>query len=172
MVNEKVVKLLNEQINLETFSSYLYLEIANYFMDEGLDGFNHWFNMQLKEELIHSRLIIDYLHENNVSIKLSAIEDPSRDYKSHMEALKEVLEHEQLITRSIHNIYDVAMQEKDFRSMQFLDWFIEEQAEEEANANELIDKYNLYGDDKKGLYLLNQELGARVEPTNPKLAAE
>lgn len=168
MVNEKVAKMLNEQVNLELFSAYLYLEMKNYFADEGLDGFAHWFDNQVKEELIHTDLIMDYLQENGISVKLKAIEDPTRDYKSHMEAIDEVLEHEKIITKAIHKIYEKAMDEKDFRSMQFLDWFIEEQAEEEASAMELGDKYRLYGDDKKGLYLLNQELGTRPVPSNPK----
>ncbi len=172
MVNEKVAEMLNEQVNLELFSSYLYLEMANYFVDQGLDGFAHWFNNQVQEELIHTRLIIDYLHGNGIKVDLDKIENPSRDYKRHEEVLEEVLEHEQIITRSIHKIYDVAMQEKDFRTMQFLDWFIEEQAEEEASAMELIDKYNLYGDEKRGLYLLNQELGTRPAPTPPQTTEE
>lgn len=167
MVNEKIADMLNEQINLELFSSYLYLEMANYFADEGLDGFQNWFDMQVKEELIHARMMMTYLQDNGISVKLSAIENPSRDYKKHMEVLEEVLEHEQLITKAIHKIYAKAMEEKDFRSMQFLDWFIEEQAEEETSAMELIDKYRLYGDDKKGLYMLNQELGTRPAPTPP-----
>jgi len=168
MVNEKVAEMLNEQVNLELFSSYLYLEMANYFVDQGLDGFANWFNNQVQEELIHTRLIMNYLHENGIKVELGAIENPTRDYKRHEDVLEEVLKHEQLITRSIHKIYGVAMEEKDFRTMQFLDWFIKEQAEEEASAMELIDKYNLYGDEKRGLYLLNQELGTRPTPTAPQ----
>ncbi len=163
MINEKVAKMLNEQINLELFSSYLYLEISNYFADLGLDGFAHWFQIQVQEEIYHTDLIIEYLQDNDVRIKLSQIGDPSRDYKKPIEALEEALEHEKVVTKAIHKIYEEAMEEKDFRSMNFLNWFVEEQAEEEASATELIDKYNLYGEGKRGLYALNQELGSRPE---------
>lgn len=172
MINKKVAKMLNEQINLELFSSYLYLEIANYFVDEGLDGFANWFNVQAQEEMDHTRIILNYLQDNEVKINLKALDNPTRDYKKHMEALEEVLSHEELITNSIHKIYAVAMEEKDFRSMQFLDWFIEEQAEEETNANMLISKYEVFAADSKGLYLLDQELGGRVHTQPAILTAE
>ncbi len=162
MVNNQVSEMLNKQVNLELFSAYLYLEIANYFVDEGLDGFGHWFNLQAHEEMDHARIILNYLQDNEIKIELKTIEDPSRDYKGHMEALEEVLSHEKLITDSIHKIYELAMNEKDFRSMQFLDWFIEEQAEEEATSNELISKYKVFTSDGKGLYALDQEMGQRI----------
>lgn len=162
MINKKVSDMLNEQVNLELFSAYLYLEIANYFVDEDLDGFGHWFNLQAQEEMDHARRILNYLQDNEIRIKLKEIGDPTRDYESHIEALEEVLYHEKFITNSIHKIYELAMDEKDFRSMQFLDWFIEEQAEEEATSNMLISKYELFTKDGRGLYALDKEMGQRV----------
>lgn len=172
MINKQVSEMLNKQVNLELFSAYLYLEMANYFVDEGLDGFGHWFNLQAQEEMDHARIILNYLQDNEIKIELKAIEDPSRDYKSHMEALDEVLFHERLITDSIHKIYEFAMDEKDFRSMQFLDWFIEEQAEEEAAANELITRYKLFTKDGRGLYALDKEMSQRIRQQSSKLTEE
>lgn len=172
LINNKVAEKLNDQLNLEIFSSYLYLEIANYFVEEGLDGFANWMDIQVQEELDHAKLILNYLHENDVKVRLDKIDNPTRDYEKHIEALEEVLDHEKLITRSIHDIYDVAFSEKDFRSLKFLDWFVEEQGEEEANASELITKYELFGDEKKGLYLLDKELGQRVHVAPAALTEE
>jgi len=162
MVNEKVAELLNQQINFEIASSYVYLEMANYFIAEGLDGFGEWFNVQVQEELDHAKLIIGYLQDNDKKISLSNIEAPNKNYKNHKEALDDFLAHEQEITRAINEIYAVALEEHDYRSKQFLDWFIEEQGEEEANAIAMIGKYELFGSSEQGLYALDREYSTRV----------
>ncbi len=161
-MNQKVASLINEQINKELFSAYLYIDIANFFANAGLSGFENWFFVQAQEERDHAMLFRTYMLNNDEVIILTAVDGPGKTYENYMSPLKLTLEHEQFVTASINNIYAVAYEEKDFRAMQFLDWFIKEQGEEEKNATDLIRKFELFGSDSKGLYLLDQELGARV----------
>ena len=162
MMNAKVRELLNDQINKELFSAYIYLDFSNYFEERGLDGFANWYFIQAQEERDHAMLFYRYLLNNNEKVELKAIEKPSYALTSDLAVLKAGLEHEILVTSLINNIYAEAYSEKDFRTMQFLDWFVKEQGEEETNANDLITKYELFGSDAKGLYMLNSELKARV----------
>ena len=161
-MDKKVHELLNQQINKEFYSAYLYLEFSNYFKREGLDGFANWYMIQASEERDHAMLFYQYLQNNNATVTLGAIDDPTRTFDSHMEVLRAGLAHEEYVTSLINDIYAEAYQAKDFRTMQFLDWFVKEQGEEETNANDLISKMELFGSDPKGLYMLNQELAARV----------
>ncbi len=162
MLKEKIANLLNQQINKELFSAYLYLDMANYYIDNGLDGFGNWFNVQSQEELSHAMLFIQYLQNNGEKVSMSEIEAPNVEFSDFGVPLEESLKHEQFITASIYNIYDEAFQNKDYRTMQFLDWFIKEQGEEEKNAEDLITKYKVFGSDTKGLYMINSELSSRV----------
>lgn len=162
MLDQKVTNLLNQQINKEFYSAYLYLGFANYYADQGLAGFVNWYQVQAQEERDHAMLFIKYLQNNDQSVTLEAIAKPDASLGDNMAPLKAALAHEQYVTASIHTIYDVAFSAKDFRTMQFLDWFIKEQGEEETNATDLIKKMELFGTDAKGLYLLDQELSARV----------
>ena len=161
-MNKTVASLINEQINKELFSAYLYIDIANFYADAGLSGFENWFFVQAQEERDHAMLFRTYMLNNDEKITLTAVDAPGQTYADYMAPLKLTLSHEKTVTASINNIFAVAYQEKDFRAMQFLDWFIKEQGEEEKNATDLIRKYELFGSDSKGLYLLDQELGARV----------
>lgn len=162
MLNEKVSSLLNEQINKELYSAYLYLDMSNYYIDEGLDGFGNWYKVQAQEERDHAMLFLQYMQNNSEKVTLGEIKAPNVPFAGFKTPLEESLKHERYVTASIHNIYDEAFKVKDFRTMQFLDWFIMEQGEEEKNAEDLIKKYELYGADSKSLYLLDQELGSRV----------
>jgi ferritin len=162
MLDKTISKLLNEQVNKEFYSAYLYLDFANYFTDAGLDGFANWFNVQAKEEQDHAMLMIQYLQNNAEKVTLEALAKPDVALNSHMDPLKGALVHEQFVTASIHNIYGVASEKKDYRTMQFLDWFVKEQGEEEKNAEDNIKKFELYGSDAKALYELNSEMAARV----------
>lgn len=162
MINQNVAELLNQQINKELYSAYLYLAFADYYTQKGLDGFANWYNIQAQEERDHAMLIRQYMHNNNLKVTLLAIDQPSAELQTDMDALQLALEHEKYVTHSIHTIYDAASQVKDFRTMQFLDWFVKEQGEEEMNAEALINKMELFGTDAKGLYMLNAELGTRV----------
>lgn len=162
MIKENIIKLLNEQVNKEMFSAYLYLDISNYYIDNGLDGFGNWFKIQAHEEMDHAMLFMQYMQNNGLSVNLTEIAAPNMEHKSYDVPLHEALKHEQFITSSIHDIYDEALQVKDYRTKQFLDWFIMEQGEEEKNVEDLILKFKNFGSDAKGLYLLNTELAARV----------
>ena len=162
MFTEKVMKLLNEQITKEFYSAYLYLHFANYYEEQGLKGFAHWFTVQAQEERDHALLFVKYMQNNDIKVTFEAIGKPDTVLKAHMDALKESLTHEQFVTASIHSIYEGAYEAKDFRTMQFLDWFVKEQAEEEMNSSDNIKKMELFGTDSKGLYMLDQEMGARM----------
>lgn len=170
-MKKKVAEMMNAQINKELYSAYLYLDFSNYFIEKGLAGLANWYRIQAMEERDHAMLFYDYMHHNNQKVTLEAIEKPTRDYNTPLEVLKAALGHEEYITASIDEIYGEAMSCKDYRSMQFLDWFVKEQGEEEANANDLITKMELFGNDPKSLYLLDAELGARVY-TPPTLVVD
>lgn len=162
MLTTKVSELLNNQINKEFFSSYLYLSISNYFAQEGLEGFANWYKIQAMEERDHALLFLTYMQNNNSKATLTAIDDPTAEYSTYLEPLKAALEHEYYVTSLINTIYAAAYDEKDFRTMQFLDWFVKEQGEEENTADDLVRKMELFGSDPKTLYMLNQELASRV----------
>ena len=161
-MNERVHELLNDQINKELYSAYLYLDFSNYFKRVGLDGFANWYMIQAQEERDHAMLFYQYLQNESQVVTLKAIDKPDKVFECHMDVLKAGLEHEEYVTSLINDIYAAAYEVKDFRTMQFLDWFVKEQGEEETNANDLITKMELFGGDPKSLYMLNQELAARV----------
>lgn len=162
MLDAKVAELLNTQVNKEFYSAYLYLDFANFYEEKGLDGFANWYQVQAQEERDHAMLFYQYLHNNNAKVTLEAIDKPDKVFQNLMDPLKAGLEHEEYVTSLIHNLYAAATEVKDFRTTQFLDWFVKEQGEEETNANDLITKMELFGTDPKGLYLLDTELKARV----------
>jgi len=162
MLNEKVTKLINEQITKELFSAYLYLDMSNYYIESGLAGFGNWFKVQAQEERDHALLFMQYLQNNGDKVTFSEVKAPNITFSAYNVPLEESLKHEQYVTASIDNIYNEAFLIKDHRTMQFLDWFIKEQGEEEKNSEDLILKYNVFGTDAKGLYMLNSELAARV----------
>ena len=162
MLDKKVHQLLNQQINKEFYSAYLYLDFSNYFKAQGLDGFANWYMIQAQEERDHAMLFYTYLQNENMPVTLDAIANPDKVFDSHMSVLAAGLEHEEYVTSLINDIYAAAYEVKDFRTMQFLDWFVKEQGEEETNAHDLISKMELFGSDPRSLYMLNQELAARV----------
>lgn len=161
-MNKKVADLLNDQINKELYSAYLYLDMSNYFERRGLNGYANWYKIQAQEERDHAMLFYQFLQNNDCVVTLKAIGKPDKKFKKDMDVLKAALEHEEYVTSLINNIYDEAYKVKDFRTMQFLDWFIKEQGEEETNARDMITKMELFGSDPKSLYMLNQELAGRV----------
>ncbi len=161
-MNKKVSDLLNDQVNKEFFSAYLYLSFSNYLENQGLSGFANWYNIQAQEEQDHALLFLKYMQNNDIDVTLKAIEQPQNSWDNEFEVLKEGLAHEIYISESINNIYAVAIEAKEFRTTQFLDWFIKEQGEEETNSRELIKKAEIIGKEGKGLYLLDQELAKRI----------
>lgn len=162
MISKKVVKLLNNQVNAEFYSAYLYLDFANYYKDKSLDGFHNWYTIQAQEERDHAILFMQYLQQNGESVVLEAIAKPDIEFKEFVDPLREGAAHERLVTGLINDIYAAAYEERDFRTMQFLDWFVKEQAEEEDTADNLVTKYDMFGGDSRSLYLLDQELAART----------
>ncbi|SHJ22304.1 ferritin [Parasporobacterium paucivorans] len=162
MLDKTVSSLLNSQINKEFYSAYLYLDFASYYGGKGLKGFASWYKIQAQEERDHALLFMQYLQNNSEKVVLEAIDKPDTDFSDLIGPLKAGLEHEEYVTGLIHAIYDVAFSVKDFRTMQFLEWFIKEQGEEETNANDNISKMELFGSDPKGLYMLDNELATRV----------
>ncbi len=161
-MNAKVHELLNAQINKEFYSAYLYLDFSNYFKRVGLDGFANWYYIQAQEERDHAMLFYTYLQNEDQVVTLDAIAKPDKEFSEHIDVLKAGLEHEKYVTSLINDIYAAAYDVKDFRTMQFLDWFVKEQGEEETNAKDMITKMELFGTDPKSLYMLNQELAGRV----------
>ena len=161
-MDAKVSALLNEQINKELYSAYLYLDFANYFERRGLSGFAHWYEVQAQEERDHAMLFYRYLLNNGETVTLEAIDAPKTEGKKDLDVLEAALAHEKYVTALVNDIYAAAYAVKDFRAMQFLDWFVKEQGEEEKNASDLITKMQLFGSDAKGLYMLDNELKARV----------
>ena len=163
MLEPTIVEAINKQIEKEFFSAYLYYEIANYYGQKGLNGFQNWYMVQTKEELDHAHLFVQYLIDKGETPILSAIQSPSKRFEDFKEPLQLALEHERYITRSIHELYASVDKEKDYHTKILFEWFIKEQGEEEKNAEELITRYELFVEgDKKALYDLNNELASRV----------
>ena len=161
-MNAKVHQMLNRQITEEFYSAYLYLDFANHFECAGLDGFANWYKIQAREESDHAMLIYQYLQNENQAVTLEAINEPKIKPDGHLDVLIAGLEHERLVTSLINAIHFAASDARELRTMKFLDWFVEEQAEEEKSAGDLIVKMELFGSDPKGLYTLDKELSLRV----------
>lgn len=161
MLNPKIAKMLNDQVIKEFHSAYLYLDMANYYYDNNLNGFGNWFDVQTEEEKAHGMLILQYLRNNGHKAELNQIDAPAYNFKNFKEPLIAAFEHEKFVTASIHDIYAEAYLVKDFRTMQFLDWFVKEQGEEEQSADDLCQRFDMFGTDPKGLYLLDNELAGR-----------
>lgn len=162
MISKEMQELLQKQINMELYSGYLYLDMANFYAEAGLDGFAHWYEVQAQEEFDHAMLFRGYCINNDVPVVFNALAKPHLTYKEYIDPLMGALEHEKEITASIVRMYDLAVEQKDYRTIQILDWFIAEQDEEETNAIGNIQKFEIFAKDGKGgLYALNKEMGAR-----------
>lgn len=172
MLNPKVQDAINEQINAELYSAYLYLSMAQYFEAEGLAGFANWFKIQFQEEQAHATIFMNYVNQRGGRVMLKAIDAVPTTWDSPMEVFRATLEHEQKVTALINSLYTLAMQEEDYATRDRLNWFVCEQVEEEDNCRALIDKLRLIGDNGMGLYMLNTELAARTYAAPSPLAAE
>jgi ferritin len=162
MLNDKVVEALNKQLNKEMYSAYLYMAMSAYSTYTGLKGFANWFMVQYQEEMVHAMKFYDYINDQGGQVKLMAIEQPLAEFESPLDMFEKTLEHEKFITRSINELVDLAIAEKDHATNIFLQWFVTEQIEEEGNDNEIISKLKLVGEDGNGLLMLDKELAARV----------
>lgn len=162
VLNKKLIDLINLQINKELESAYIYLDFTNYFTERGLNGFAHWYKVQAEEEIEHAEKFMAFLHDENDKVRLMAIDKAECPCTDDLEVLKSGLKNEMYITELINDLYGEAEKMNDYRTLRFLDWFINEQAEEEKNANELISRYELFAKDcSAGLYQLDKELGER-----------
>ena len=162
MISAKMQKVLNAHLNEEFYSSYLYLSMAAYFDAKNLKGFANWFRIQTQEEHMHGMKFFNFILQKGGKISLSQINAPKIEWKDTSEIFSDTLKHEQKITGLINKLVEVAMLEKDFATNNFLQWFVTEQVEEEANVEEIIQKIEMIGDNKSGLYMLDNELGART----------
>ncbi len=172
MLDSRVAELLNDQINKEMYSAYLYLDFSNFYANKGLNGYANWYHIQAQEEMDHAMGILNYLQDNDYKVTLSAIAKPDKELKKLDDPLRYGLEHEIYVTNLIHTIYDAAHEVKDYRTMKFLDWYVSEQGEEEKNANDLISQFELFGSDPKSLYSLNNELAQRTYTQSSILSEE
>ena len=162
MINEKLEKEFNIQINKELYSEYLYLAMKTYFMEQNLMGFVNWFDCQVQEEHAHAIGMFNYLNERGGKIELLPIDKPVFEGKTPLEIFEEVLKHEQYVTSRINTVYDVAEEVRDRAAMKFLDWYIDEQVEEEASVDGVLSTLRLIGEDKNALLLLDKDLATRV----------
>lgn len=162
MIKDKVLKALNKQLNEELYSSYAYLSMSVHFSAMSLDGFAHWFRLQSQEEYGHAMKIIDYINNRNGKITLMKVDPPKNNWKTPQAVFKETLDQEVSVSKSINDIVDLALNEKDYATNNFMQWFVSEQVEEESTASKLLDRINLVGDNKNGLLLLDKELASRA----------
>lgn len=161
-ISQKMQDALNEQINAEMYSAYLYLSMSSHFSDVSFDGFANWMRMQAQEEMVHAMKIYDYLIEREGRALLKTIEGPSNEWGSPLEIFQEAYKHEHKVTELINNLVGLAMDERDFATNSFLQWFVDEQVEEESTASGIIDQLKMVNQSKEGLFMMDRELGQRV----------
>ena len=162
MIDEKMREALNKQVNAEIYSAYLYLSMSAYFQSVNLSGFANWMRVQWQEELAHGLKFYDYVNERGGRVVLQAVEAPPSEWDSPLAVFEQVYEHEQKVTGMINKLVDLAVEKKDHATNNFLQWFVSEQVEEEASADEVLQKVKRVGDDPSGLFMIDQELGQRV----------
>jgi|UniRef100_UPI004024E15D ferritin len=162
MINEKLEKAFNDQINKELYSEYLYLSMQAYFERLNLKGFVNWMSVQVQEEHAHALGMFDYLNQRGGNVQLEAIDKPETDWESPLAVFEQVLEHEEYVTSRINALMDVAEETKDRAAMSFLNWYLKEQVEEEDNVGNVLATLKLIGDDKKALLMLDKDLATRT----------
>ena len=162
MISQKIVDELNSQLNKEMFSSYLYLSMSAYFDSKNLSGMSQWMKMQSQEEYEHAMKFYDFILRVGGDVKLGAIDAPQTTWKSPLQIFEDSLKHEQFISKSIHELMDSAIAESDHPTKSFLQWFVDEQVEEEDSVQQIVENIKMIGDSKGGLFMLDRELGARA----------
>ncbi len=162
MIDEKMQEAINKQLNAELYSSYLYLSMSAYFQSVNLGGFANWMRVQAKEELAHAMKFYDYVNERGGRVILHPVEAPPSEWDSPLAVFEHVYQHEQKVTGLINKLVDLAVKARDHATNNFLQWFVSEQVEEEASADEVVQKLKLVGDDPSGLFMIDRELAQRV----------
>ena len=170
MLNKKMASALNEQMNREFYSAYLYLSMSAYSAYVGLKGAANWFYVQYQEEMVHFDKFYHYLLNQGEIVELKAVQSPPSEFKSLMDMFEQTLKHERYITKSIHDLVDLAIKEKDHATEALLQWYVTEQVEEEANDNDVLARLRLAGKEGNGLFMVDNELATRVF-TPPATAA-
>lgn len=170
MLSKKMEDALNEQINAELWSAYLYLSMGMQFENSGMSGVANWFKIQFKEEQAHAEIFMNYINQRGGRVILKPIAAVDTEWATPLDAFKDTLAHERKVTAMINNLYAIAESEHDYATRDRLAWFVNEQVEEEETAQQLIDKFTLIGNDGMGLYMLNSELAARTY-TAPSILA-
>jgi ferritin len=163
MLNKKVQEAMNEQIKNELYSGYLYLSMSAYFEANNLPGFARWMRLQAEEEQEHALKFFDFVHDRGGRVVLQAIDQPPAEFESQLAVFELTLEHERKVTRLIHELYALALQENDYASQVMLQWFVDEQVEEEKNAEQIVETLKMVGDGGQALVMLDRQLGQRVE---------
>ncbi|MFP4041134.1 MAG: ferritin [Bacteroidales bacterium] len=161
MLSEKMEKALNEQVNAEMYSAYLYLSMSAYFEDMNLSGFAHWMYIQAQEEMTHAMKIYNYIFDRGGKVSLNAIDKPPEKWDNPVNVVDEVYSHEQKVTQMIHDLVNLAREEKDHSTDNMLQWFVAEQVEEEASADELLQKLKIIDGSGQGLLMIDRELAQR-----------
>jgi len=161
MLSEKMLKALNKQLNAELYSSYLYLSMSAYFQSINLGGFANWMRVQTQEELTHAMKIYDYVDERGDRVVLKQVEEPPSEWSSPLAAFQQAYQHEQKVTRMINKLVNLAVEEGDHATNIFLQWFVSEQVEEEASADEVVQRLKLMGDAGGGMFMIDRELAQR-----------
>ncbi|PKQ60624.1 ferritin [Labilibaculum filiforme] len=161
-ISKKVEEILNKQINAEFWSAYFYLSMSNYFNANGMPGFANWMKVQFQEETSHAMKILDYVNERSGRVILEPIAEVQSDWKGVLNIFEETLKHEEHVTSLINGCVNVAIAEKDHASVNFLQWFVDEQVEEEATVNEIIDQLRMFEGKGHGLYMMDKDFKTRV----------
>ena len=161
MISKKMEAALNNQVNKEIFSSYLYLSMSAYFDSKNFAGMSGWMKMQSQEEYDHAMRFYDFILRVGGEVKLAAIDAPQTDWESPLAIFEDSLDHERYISKSIHELMDLAVEEKDHPTKSFLQWFVDEQVEEEDTVQQIVENFKMIGDSKGGLFMFDRELGAR-----------
>ncbi len=162
MISEKIQNILNEQINKEFYSAYLYLAISAHFDELGLKGFSNWTRVQAREEVDHGMILFDYIIERQGEVNLKQIDTPDAQFGNLMEIFEKIFDHERYVTESINCVANMSEEDCDLATRHFINWYISEQVEEEANVDDVIKKLKMFGDEKAALYHLDKELQQRT----------
>lgn len=161
MLSKKISDQMNAQINHELYSAYIYLAMSAHFEDQNMPGFAHWMRVQSQEEVEHAMKFYNFIYDRNGKVILQAIEQPPTSFGSPLDVFQQALDHEKKVTGLINQIYSSADEENDYASKVFLNWFVEEQVEEEKSASEIVNTLKLIGDNKSAIYMLDRQLGSR-----------
>jgi ferritin len=162
MIDERMQEALNKQLNAELYSSYLYLSMSAYFQSVNLGGFANWMRVQAQEELAHAMKFYDYVNERGGRVVLQAVEAPPSEWDSALAVFEDTYRHEQKVTGMINKLVDLAVEARDHATNNFLQWFVSEQVEEEASADEVVQRLKLVGDDPSGMFMIDRELAQRT----------